>query len=323
MRGPLSEPGLDVKQGNYLLAVNGHELKVPSTPDELLAGITTEVTLSIGSNPYGPRRDIRVAPLSEDMRRRRHDWIEYNRAEVDRLSGGRLGYVFVTNFGAEGEADFVRQFYPQRERDGLIFDVRWNGGGLTSQWVLDVLRREVAGVFVNREDALSTLPTAVGPRTMVALANYASASDGDQFPFFFEKFHLGKVVGEPTWGGVQGINRDWTLMDGTSFTIPKDALASVEGQWIIENAGVEPSIAVSSAPEERIMCKDRQLETTIATALDELRAKPPLKLRAPRPLPAYPCARRQLHQQLIGSLASAWTRSIVGVKASEVSGYHR
>jgi tricorn protease len=97
-------------------------------------------------------------------------------------------------------------------------------------------------------------------------------------------------VGERTWGGVQGINRDWTLMDGTSFTIPKDALASVEGQWIIENAGVEPSIAVSSPPEERIMGKDRQLETAVATAMEELRAKPPFKLRAPRPLPAYPSA---------------------------------
>ncbi len=290
MQSPLSKPGLDVKEGDYLLAVNGRELKMPLEPDELLAGITTEVTLSIASDLYGPRRNVRVVPLTDDMRLRRHDWIEHNRAEVDRLSNGRLGYIFVTDFGAEGEADFVRQFYPQREKDGLIFDVRWNGGGFTSQSVLDVLRREIAGVFVNREGALSTLPTAVGPRALVALANYASASDGDQFPYFFKQFHLGKVVGERTWGGVQGINRDWTLTDGTSFTIPKDALASVQGQWIIENTGTEPDIAVSSAPDERVFGKDRQLETAIAVAMNELKAKPPVKLRAPRPLPAYPLA---------------------------------
>ena len=193
MRGPLSEPGLDVKQGDYLLAGNGHELKAPSTPDELLAEITTEVTLSIASDPFGPRRDVHVMPLTDDTRLRRHDWIDHNRAEVDRLSGGRLGYIFVTDFGAEGAADFVRQFYPQREKDGLIFDVRWNSGGFTSQSVLDVLRREIMGVFVNREEALSTLPTAVTPRTMVAIANYAVSFGRRSVPLLLQ--------GVPPWQG--------------------------------------------------------------------------------------------------------------------------
>ena len=227
-------------------------------------------------------------PLTDDARLRRHDWIDHNRAEVERLSGGRLGYVFVTDFGAEGSADFVRQFYPQREKDGLIFDVRWNGGGFTSQSVLDVLRRELVGVFVNREDALSSLPTVVAPRTLVVIANYGSASDGDQFPYFFKKLHLGKVVGERTWGGVQGINDDWTLIDGTPFTIPKDALASIDGHWVIENAGVVPDIFVSSAPNDALMGKDLQLEAAVTTAMDELRTRPPQRLRVPRPLPAYP-----------------------------------
>jgi tricorn protease len=288
MRGPLGVPGLGVKVGDYLLAVNGRELAAPATPDELLVGLTNEVTLSISSDPSGPRRDVRVTPLTDDTRIRRHDWIQHNREEVDRLSDGRLGYIFITNFGAEGAGDFVRQFYPQRKKDGLIFDVRWNGGGFTSQSVLDVLRRELAGVFVNREEALSDLPTAVAPKVMVTITNYGSASDGDQFPFFFREFGLGKVVGERTWGGVQGINNDWTLMDGTPFTIPKDSLASLDGHWIIENAGVTPDIPIEPPPDEAVTNKDVELELAVSTALDQLNLRPPHVREPPNPLPAYP-----------------------------------
>jgi tricorn protease len=288
MRGPLGMPELGVKEGDYLLAVNGRELKFPEDPDKLLAGLTSEVTLTIGPGPSGPSREIKVQPLTDDTRLRRHDWVEHNRSEVDRLSHGRLGYIFLTNFSAEGAADFVRQFYPQRDKEGLIFDVRWNVGGFTSQAVLDVLRRELAGVFVNREEALSTVPTATAPRAMVTITNYNSSSDGDQFPFFFRKFNLGKLVGERTWGGVQGINRDWTLMDGTPFTIPKDSLASLDGHWVIENEGVAPDIPVEPPPDEAVTHRDLELEVAVRTALEELTLSPPQILKAPHPLPAYP-----------------------------------
>ena len=119
----------------------------------------------------------------------------------------------------------------------MIFDVRWNRGGFTSQAVLDVLRRERAGVFVNRENAVSPLPAATAPKVLVALTNIGSASDGDQFPYFFHKFGLGKVVGERTWGGVQGINAGWLLLDGTSITNPKDALASLTGTGLLRMKG--------------------------------------------------------------------------------------
>jgi tricorn protease len=288
MRGPLGMPGLGVKEGDYLLAVNGRELRFPEDPDKLLAGLTSEVTLTIGPGPSGPSREIKVQPLTDDTRLRRHDWVEHNRSEVDRLSHGRLGYIFLTDFSAEGAAGFVRQFYPQRDKEGLIFDVRWNVGGFTSQSVIDVLRRELAGVFVNREEALSTLPTATAPRAMVTITNYNSSSDGDQFPFFFRKFNLGKLVGERTWGGVQGINGDWTLMDGTPFTIPKDSLASLDGHWIIENEGVAPDIPVEPPPDEAVTHGDLELEVAVRTALEQLTLRPPLILKAPSPLPAYP-----------------------------------
>ncbi len=288
MRGPLGTPGLGVQQGDYLLAVDGKELLAPTDPDELLSGVTTEVILTIAPSPSGPFREIKVKPLTDDTSLRRHDWIQRNREEVERLSGGRLGYIYMTDFVAEGEADFVRQFYPQRKKDGLIFDVRWNLGGFTSQSVLDVLRREPAGVFVNREDALSDLPMATGATSMVTITNYASSSDADQFPYFFRQFHLGQIVGERTWGGVQGINKGWKLMDGTSFTIPKDSLASVDGTWIIENAGVDPDIAIEPPPDEALTHKDSELELAVRTALEQLKTKPPGIRKTPAPLPAYP-----------------------------------
>ena len=288
MRGPLGDPALEVKQGDFLLAINGRELVAPAQPDSLLAGITSRATLTVAPSTSAPRRDIVVRPLTDDTTVRRHDWVEHNRKLVDRLSDGKLGYIFLTDFNAEGSKDFVRQFYPQRDKAGLIFDVRWNRGGFTSQAVLEVLRRELAGVFVNREDAVGPLPVATAPRVMVTITNYASASDGDQFPYFFRKYHLGLLIGERTWGGVQGINRPWKLMDGSSITIPKDALASLDGHWIIENQGVTPDIPVDPPPDEAVTGDDSELVTAVKTALGEIRTLPPRHLVAPEPLPAYP-----------------------------------
>ena len=290
MAGPLGVPGLSVNEGDYLLAINGRELIAPVSPDNLLSGLTGEITLAVSASATGPRRTVKVRALANDTELRRHDWIEANRSKVDRLSGGRLGYIFVTDFYDEGSKDFVRQFYPQVDKAGLIFDVRWNRGGFTSQAVLNVLRRDVAGVFVNREGAVSPLPSTAAPRVMITLINYGSGSDGDQFPYFFRKFRLGKLVGERTWGGVQGINGPWALMDGSAITIPKDALASVNGQWIIENEGVEPDVLVASRPDEVVIGNDAQLQTAVMAALAQIQHMVPHRPVAPASMPAYPPA---------------------------------
>ena len=286
--GPLGQPGVEVKQGDYLLAVDGSELMAPSDPDQLLSGRSGQVTLTIAATPAGVRHEVKVRVLVDDTAVRRHDWIEHNRREVERLSGGKLGYVFLTDFADEGSKDFIRQFYPQRDKAGLIFDVRWNRGGFTSQAVLDVLRRQRAGMFVNREGAVSPLPGATAPKVMRTIINYGSASDGDQFPFFFRRFGLGKVIGERTWGGVQGINGPWRLMDGSSIWIPKDSLSSLDGHWVIENEGVAPDARVPSAIEEVLSHGDVQLNAAVQSALAQLRREAPPALKAPHPLPAYP-----------------------------------
>ncbi|WP_263382180.1 S41 family peptidase [Granulicella arctica] len=290
LAGPLGVPGLDVKENDYLLAIGEHELRTPASPESLLSEATGEVTLTLAASPTGSRHTIKVQLLTDDTALRRQAWIEANRNAVDRLSNGRLGYIFLTSFEDEGSKDFVRQFYPQQNKEGLIFDVRWNLGGFTSQAVLNVLRRERAGLFVNREGAVSPLPSATAPPAMVTLINYGSASDGDQFPYFFHRFGLGKLVGERTWGGVQGINGPWRLMDGSFITIPKDALASLDGRWIIENEGVSPDLVVPSRPEEVInrSGRDAQLEAGVAAALIQIRRKRVHNIKAPAALPAYP-----------------------------------
>lgn len=288
LRGPLGEPGLAVKEGDYLLAIDGHDLLAPADPDSLLAGATGKVTLTVASSLSAPSHEIEVTPITNEMDLRKQAWIAKNRLDVDHLSNGRLGYIFLTDFDDDGSKDFVRQFYPQRNKAGLIIDVRWNRGGFTSQAVLDVLRRELAGVFVNRERAVMPLPSATAPKVMVTVINYGSSSDGDQFPYFFRKFGLGKLIGERTWGGVQGINGAWKLMDGSSIWIPKDALASLDGHWVIENEGVEPDIAVTSTPDEPLTGKDAQLIAAVKTALEQINRLPAKILQSPNLLPAYP-----------------------------------
>ncbi len=287
---PLTAPGLHLHDGDFLLAIDGHELKAPIDPDALLVGVGNHVTLTVAPTADGPCRNLQVTPVADEQALRSFDRIVRNRRRVDRLSGGRIGYVALTDFVGNGWGEFVRQFYPQADKQGMIFDVRWNRGGFTSQAVLDVLRRSLAGGFVNREGAVSTLPVAVPPRAMVTLLNWGSGSDGDQFPYYFRRDGLGPLVGTRSWGGVQGINAPWRLMDGTAITIPKDALADPGGHWIIENAGVPPDIAVDDRPDEAITGLDAQLEAAVRVALDRVRRLPPPRPKAPPPLPAYPQA---------------------------------
>ncbi len=287
---PLTAPGLNLHDGDVLLAIDGHELKAPLDPDALLVGAGNHVTLTVASSADGPRRNLQVAPIADEQMLRSVDRTLRNRRRVDQLSGGRVGYVALTDFAGNGWGEFVRQFYPQADKQGMIFDVRWNRGGFTSQAVLEVLRRSLAGGFVNREAAVSPLPVAVPPRAMVALLNWGSGSDGDQFPYYFRRYGLGPLVGTRSWGGVQGINGPWTLMDGTSITIPKDALADPDGHWIIENAGVSPDITVDDRPDEAVTGRDRQLDAAVEVALERVRRLPPVQPKAPPPLPAYPAA---------------------------------
>ncbi len=283
-RSPLTEPGMNVKQGDYLLAVNGIELKAPTNPYSALVNVSSPLTLTISSTPDGPWRTIAVKPLWSEFSVRQHDWMEGNRKEVDRLSNGKIGYVYLADFDELGTLQFLRQYYAQTDKQAMIIDERWNEGGHTSQWVLERLRRQLAGGYLSRGGGTQPLPEGVLDGPKIALINEYTASDGDQFAYFFRKDGLGKLVGKRAWGGVRGMGNGPTLLDGGHITIPHDALYGANQQWLIENYGVNPDVTVDDLPGNKA---DAQLTVSIQMLLKQLKIQLVLPLKPP-PLPAYP-----------------------------------
>ena len=260
---PFGDPGLDVNDGDYLQAIDGQPIAAPIDPYSLLLGKQGAVQLTVSRTATGEPRKVVVTSIGDESEIRKLDWVEHERAAVDRLSCGAAGYLYLSDFERQGSEDFVRQFYPQADKPALVIDVRGNRGGFTSQWVLNVLRRARAGSFINREGAVSVLPGASSDRRMAVVTDIFSMSDGDQFPYFFRAWGMGKVIGERTWGGVRGIKRPWLLMDGTFITIPKDSLQDIDGHPIIENRGAEPDFEVRDDPQDIQAGRDPQLETAV------------------------------------------------------------
>ncbi|MBV8683131.1 MAG: PD40 domain-containing protein [Caulobacteraceae bacterium] len=289
-RSPLTQPGLDVKTGDYLLAVNGVELKAPTDPDALLqlADAKTTVDLTVAESPSGPPRHVVVQPIANELSLREAAQIAHNREVVDRLSGGRIGYVYMSDMEQLGLQQFVRQFYAQLNRQALIMDDRWNGGGFIAPFALERLRRVLVALNVNREREVGTEPQEVLNGPKVALLNHWSGSDGDVFPYLFRLYHLGPLVGTRSWGGVRGIRGNWRMMDGGYVTIPEHAMYGTDSQWIIENHGVDPDVEVENNPADLLAGHDAQLETAVAMLMKQIAGKPPGPPPPPALMPAYP-----------------------------------
>jgi tricorn protease len=289
-RSPLAQPGVDVRAGDYLLAVNGVELRAPTDPDALLqaADADTTVDLTVADSPTGERRHAVVKPVAQELGLREAAWIAHNRAVVDKLSGGRVGYVYMSDMEQLGLQQFVRQFYAQLDKQALIVDDRWNGGGFIAPFALERLRRALVTLDANRESGVGTEPNEVMNGPKVALLNHWSASDGDIFPYLFRLYGLGKLVGTRSWGGVRGIRGNWRMMDGGYVTIPEEALYTTDSKWAVENHGVDPDIEVENQPADLLAGHDAQLETAVDLMLKAI-ANRPAGLPPPPPLvPAYP-----------------------------------
>lgn len=250
---PLGNPAWDIGEGDYLLSIDGKSLTADMDPFALLLGKTGPISLGIAKSPTAHPRIFAVNPIFDESEIRKLDWSENNRRVVEERSGGKLGYIYLTDFSGWGAEDFIRQYYPQIDREGLVIDVRGNWGGVTSQWVLDILRRPLAGSFINRQGASANLPGAAKTQKLVTLTNMFSRSDSEQFAHYFREFGLGKVIGQRTWGGVRGVKGQTRLLDDTFITIPKDALRDIKGNFIIEGTGVEPDVpvAIGKAPSRR------------------------------------------------------------------------
>ena len=207
LRSPLTEPGVVVKEGDYLIAVNGRDLKAPQAPSELFVNTAGEnVTLTVNSQPTATgARNVVVKPLSSEYALRQLDMVNTNRRKVEQATGGRVGYIYIPDMEGDGLNEFVKQFFPQIRKEGLIIDVRYNGGGFVDQLIFERLRRILAGMDSARNFASSTIPDVVFNGSMACVTNAYAASDGDIFSYYFKKYHLGPLIGMRTWGGVRGI----------------------------------------------------------------------------------------------------------------------
>jgi tricorn protease len=290
LRSPLTEPGVGVKQGDYLLAVNGRPLRIPENPDEAFINTANEnVTLTVNSKPAEDgARQVVVKPLSDDFGLHELNMIDTNRRKVDAATGGRVGYVYLPDMGAPGLNAFVKQFFPQIRKEGMIFDVRYNGGGFVDQIIFERLRRVLAAMGSARNFEVGTLPSPVFYGHMICITNHYAASDGDFFSYFFKKYNLGPLIGERTWGGVRGIRGDIPLMDGGYITRPEFSLYGLDSNWLIENHGVAPDVEVDNRPDLVMAGHDPQLEKAIEMVMKAIQENPRKLPPRPPDLPAYP-----------------------------------
>jgi tricorn protease len=282
LRAPLSEPGAEVAAGEYLLAVNGADLRPPANLYacfENTAGKIIEIT--VGPKPDGSgARSISVVPVGSEAALRNRDWVEGNLRKVERATGGRVAYVYVPNTSTAGHAYFKRYYYPQADREAIIVDERFNGGGLVADYYIDHLRQPLISYWNTRYGADFKTPTASIQGPKVLITDETAGSGGDLFPWMWRKFKLGPIVGKRTWGGLVGTMGFPVLMDGGSVTAPNLAIWTEDG-WVVENEGVPPDIEVDQLPSEVIAGHDPQLEKAIQVVLEELKKNPPRKIQRP------------------------------------------
>jgi tricorn protease len=290
MRSPLTEPGVNVKEGEYLLAVNGTPLRAPENPYRLFIDTVNQATtLTINARPsFQGARNVTVRPVPSEFGLHEVAMIEANRRKVERESGGRIGYVYLPDMGARGLNAFVKQYFPQIRKQGMIFDVRYNGGGFVDQIIFERLRRVVVGMETARNFEGDTIPPNTFHGPMACVTNHYAASDGDIFSYFFKVYKLGPLIGERTWGGVRGIRGEIPLVDGGYVTRPEFAIYGLDGKWLIENHGVEPDVPVDNRPDLVMAGHDPQLETAIRMVSAEIQRKPPVLPARPPDLPPYP-----------------------------------
>jgi tricorn protease len=283
-RAPLTEVGVNVKEGDYILAIDGRELTAKDNPYAFLRDRANRpVQWTVGPRPtLEGSHTITYRPITSETSLIYLDWVTENREKVSKATSDRVGYIHIPDMGENGIREFIKYYYPQIRKDALIVDVRGNGGGNISAMLIERLRRVLLGAGYSRVNQWAgTYPDAVFLGPKVCLINETSASDGDIFPYMFRKAGLGPLIGKRTWGGVVGISGHGPLLDGGDVFVPEFATVSTAGQYVIEGHGVDPDIVVENDPLSVIGGKDPQLERGIAEVTKALQANP--KTLPPRP----------------------------------------
>lgn len=287
LRSPLTEPGIGVKEGDYITAIDGISTATVDNIYSLLAGkanVLTELSVNSSASANGARKVV-VKPIDNEYPLYHYNWVQNNIKKVEKATNGRVGYVYIPDMGPDGLNEFARYFYPQLDKEALIIDDRANGGGNVSPMIIERLLRQPYRLTMSRTSTkVGTIPdaTLVGPK--VLLINKYSASDGDLFPWSFKANKIGKVIGTRTWGGIIGISGPLPYMDGTDVRVPFFTNYDAKtGQWIVENHGVDPDILIDNDPVKEQMGEDQQLNKAIEVILEELKDRKPLPpVPAPR-----------------------------------------
>ncbi|UCC39889.1 MAG: PD40 domain-containing protein [Candidatus Aminicenantes bacterium] len=285
LQAPLTAPGLNASEGDYLLEVNGIELKAPTNIYKLFeATAGKQTTLRINSRPsHEGSQLITVVPVRSETGLRGLDWIEGNRRKVDKMSNGRLAYVYLPNTSRSGYINFNRYYFAQQDKEGAVIDERFNGGGSAAGYFVDMMTRPLVNYFATRDGKVCTTPMAqiFGPKVMII--NEYAGSGGDLLPYIFRFRKAGLLIGKRTWGGLVGHHGGVGLIDGGSISSPNLAFYSIEGVWDVENVGVAPDIEIEMTPAMVIKGQDPQLERAVKEALRLLEEKP--FKHTPRPAP--------------------------------------
>jgi tricorn protease len=275
-RSPLTEVGVNVKAGEYIVAVNGRPTSEVTSIYELLVNTPgKQVVLKVNAKPEAKdARSVTVVPIGDEAKLYYYDWVHKNIEKCDKMSGGKIGYLHVPDMLQAGLNEFAKYYYPQLGKKALVVDMRGNGGGNVSPMLIERLRREIAMVGIARNGAPSVIPggTFVGPK--VCLLNEFSASDGDLFPYQFQHYKIGKLIGRRSWGGVVGIRGTLPLLDGGYLNRPEFSRYDVAGKvWVIEGHGVDPDEVVDNDPAKEWAGEDEQLNAGVKHLLEELKKK--------------------------------------------------
>ena len=287
LRSPLAEPGVDVKEGDYIVAIDGIPTSSVKNIYQLLVGkanVLTELSISSSASATGARKVV-VSPIDNEYPLYHYNWVQENIRKVSEATNGKVGYIYIPDMSAEGLNEFARYFYPQLDKEALIIDDRANGGGNVSPMIIERLLRQAYRMTMYRgQERNGTIPDATHHGPKVLLVDKYSASDGDLFPWSFKANNLGTVIGTRTWGGIVGISGSLPYIDGTDVCVPFFTNYDAKtGEWIVENHGVDPDILIDNDPIKEYMGEDEQLNKAIEVALEQIKNRKPLpKTPAPR-----------------------------------------
>lgn len=291
LRSPLTDIGVDVKEGDYIITVNGKPTNEMNDFYEALVGTAgKQVKLKVNSSPKeSGSRETTVIPIASEASLYYYNWVQKNIETVAKETGGKVGYIHIPDMGANGLNEFVKHYYPQLRKEALIIDDRGNGGGNVSPMIAERLSRQLAMIGYQRNGMPSVNPDGMHLGPKVLLLDEFSASDGDIFPYRFKKYNLGKLIGKRSWGGVVGIRGSLPIVDGGSLNRPEFSRYDVDGkEWIMEGYGVDPDIVVDNDPAKEFEGIDEQLLTAIEVIKEEMKN---FKYRIPDP-PPFPDKKR-------------------------------